>query len=225
MSKYNLRLRGENMKLLIIGAGGQGKVACDIANLMGKWNEISFLDDDKFGTIVSGHKVIGRIEDYKKFKSEFDYAFVAIGDNRFRMDTFKKLEDYGYVFPVLVHPFSCINTSAKVGAGTVIVAGAVVNTDAHVGKGCIINTCASVDHDCIVGDGVHLSPGVHLGGKVSIGDRTWVCIGSTIINDINIGRDVIVAAGATVIGDVKDSVMVACVPARIIKNMNPIYTE
>lgn len=34
-------------KLLILGAGGHGKVVAEIATKMKKWNEIAFLDDNE----------------------------------------------------------------------------------------------------------------------------------------------------------------------------------
>lgn len=208
------------IKLLIIGAGGHGKVVADIASLSNEWKEIVFLDDTKVGTKVNGYDVIGRVEDYKTLLGEFSHAFVAIGDNKTRMHIFEKLEDYGYDMPVLIHPFSYVCKNASIDSGTLVVAGAVVNANAVIGKGCIINTNCSVDHDCRLGSGVHISPGAHLGGTVIIGDNSWICIGATVIHDITIGYNVIVAGGATVINDIEDSVMVACIPARTIKNMS-----
>ena len=36
-----------NKRLIIIGASGHGKVCVDIAERLGHWNEIYFLDDDE----------------------------------------------------------------------------------------------------------------------------------------------------------------------------------
>lgn len=205
------------MKLLILGAGGHGKVVAEIALLAKKWNTICFLDDNKVGQEINGIKVIGTLDKVRELRSEFTHAFVSIGDNIKRFEWFKHLEKMNYEIPVLIHPSSIISRNVRINKGTVIMAGSIINTNTVIGKACIINTKASIDHDCQIGDGVHISPGVTIGGSVKIGDNTWVCIGATIINNINIGKNCIIAAGATIIRDVPDNVMVAGVPGEIKK--------
>ena len=206
-------------KLLILGAGGHGKVVAEIASLMKQWDEIAFLDDKEELKEVNGYKIIDKLKNYKLYKEEYKNAFVAIGNNKLRINLINNLLMEGFNVPILVHPTAIISKNVKIDKGTVIMAGAVINTNSVIGKGCIINTSSSIDHDCILKDGVHISPGVHVGGTVNIGKCTWVCIGSSIANNITIGKNVIVAAGAAVIKDVPDNVIVAGVPAIFKKNM------
>ncbi|MGB9975792.1 acetyltransferase [Thermovenabulum sp.] len=208
-------------KLLILGAGGHGKVVADIAKSMNYWDEICFLDDDikKLNSIINGFKVIGRFDDYKKFKESFTYAFVAIGNNKYRLSILEELEKVGYKIPVIKHNFSYISDTVQIGEGTVIMPGVVINTNTIIGKGCIINTSSSIDHDCILKDGVHISPGANIGGTVNIGKCTWVCIGSKIINNVTIGKNVIIAAGSVVTKNIPDNIMVAGIPAIFKKNV------
>lgn len=206
-------------KLLILGASGHGKVVVEIANLMKQWDEIAFLDDNQELKEVNGYKVIDRLRNYKLYREEYENAFVAIGNNIFRMDLIENLLEEGFKIPVLIHPFTAISSDVQIDKGTVVMAGAVINTNTVIGKGCIINTSSSIDHDCILEDGVHISPGVHIGGTVNIGKCTWVCIGSSISNNIIIGKNAIIASGAAVTKDVPDNVMVAGVPAIFKKNM------
>ena len=205
--------------LLILGAGGHGKVVAETALMEKKWGNIAFLDDNEELRDVIGIPVIGRFNDFILFKDKYKYAFVAIGNNKLRMEWIERLSKAGFTIPTIIHPFSYVSEISNIGEGTIIMAGAVVHVNAVIGKGCIINTSSSVDHDCILEDGVHISPGAHIGGSVSIGKYTWVCIGSYIANNIKIGRNVIVAAGAAVIKDVPDNVMVAGVPAILKKKM------
>ena len=75
--------------LIIIGAGGHGKVCADIAELMGCYKRIYFLDDNVIGSCLK-HEIIGQIKDFKKFINIADY-FIAIGDGKIRekiFDTF-----------------------------------------------------------------------------------------------------------------------------------------
>ena len=52
--------------LLIIGAGGHGKVIADIASTLGKWDQIAFVDD-KYPDLkqVLDWPVIGGMEDFR----------------------------------------------------------------------------------------------------------------------------------------------------------------
>ncbi|OUR64369.1 hypothetical protein A9Q79_08040 [Methylophaga sp. 42_25_T18] len=56
------------------------------------------------------------------------------------------------------------------------------------------------------------------GGKISIGDDVWVGANAVILPDVSIGSHVIVAAGAVVTKNVPDSVIVAGVPATILRH-------
>lgn len=206
-------------KLLILGAGGHGKVVAEIAEYMNKWNEISFLDDNLDLKEVNGHKVIGAISDYKQHRHKYEYAFVAIGNNKLRLSLIEELIKNEFEIPILIHPFTAVSNKVKIDIGTVVVAGAIINTNTSIGKGCIINTTSSVDHDCVVGDGVHISSGANIGGTTTIGKHSWISIGSSVINNINIGENVLVASGASVISDIKDSVLVGGVPAKFIKEL------
>lgn len=202
-------------KLLILGAGGHGKVIAEIAELSKKFNTISFLDDCNIGSNICGHTVIGTFNDYINLLNEFNYAFVAIGNNTVRLELTQKLISMGYKVPTLIHPQSIISRYSSIGIGTAIMAGAIVNPCCTIGKACIINTSSSVDHDCTIEDGVHISPGAHVCGTVNISCCAWVCTGSTIINNTNIGSNSIIAAGATVICDVPSNALVAGTPAEI----------
>ena len=55
--------------------------------------------------------------------------------------------------------------------------------------------------------------------QVVIGDDVWIGSNSVILPGVTIGQHVVVAAGAVVTKDVPDGVLVAGVPARIIKNI------
>ena len=64
----------QKMNLLILGAGGHGRVVREVAEATGQYENIAFFDDNTDQT-----DVIGKLSDYDKFTGQFDYAFVAIG--------------------------------------------------------------------------------------------------------------------------------------------------
>ena len=201
--------------LLIIGAGGHGKVVADTAGASGTWERIAFLDDGvPAGSEVLGWPVIGAGVQLKELRDEFSECVVAIGNNALRWQLLQSALDAGFEVPVLVHPRACVSPSATMGAGTVVMAGAVVQADVRMGQGVIINTAASVDHDGDIGDACHICPGVHLGGGVRVGRESWIGIGSTVREGVRIGSNSVIGAAAGVIRDIPAGVTAVGVPAR-----------
>jgi len=140
------------LKLLIIGAGGHGQVVKEIAEAIGEYEAIDFVDD-------KSENVVGKVSDIEKFHSEYDSAFVGIGNNIHREKLITELEHIGYTIPVLIHPTAYVSKSAKISKGTVIEPKAVVNANAKIGIGCIISVGTIIDHDVVIGDYVHANSG------------------------------------------------------------------
>lgn len=202
------------MKLLILGAGGHGRVVADVAAAAG-WTEIAFLDDVHPTRVQSGvWPIVGALSDLSRVGASYDGCFAAVGEARLRLSLLEQAKSLGLQVPVLLHPAAVVSPHAKIDAGTVMMAGAVVNGFGSIAVGCIINTHSSVDHDCQLGPGVHICPGAHLAGDVHVGARTWFGLGAVAIQGVRIGADVTVGAGAVCISDVRDSVTVLGVPAR-----------
>lgn len=204
--------------LLIVGAGGHGKIVADIARALGKWEVIAFLDDKYPGTTtVSEWEIIGKISDATNYLQKFPEAAVAIGANSVRLQVLKQLLNEGFLCPVLIHPDASVSRSATLGVGTVVCVQSAVDIDAHIGMGAIINAGATIAHDCQLGDGVHVSPGGRVSGGVTVGECTWIGSGAIVREMVSIGRSVIVGAGSVVIRDVPEWVTVVGIPSRVIK--------
>jgi sugar O-acyltransferase (sialic acid O-acetyltransferase NeuD family) len=205
-------------KLLIVGAGGHGRVLADTATAMGKWDDIAFLDDRY--QVLSGtlsYPVVGAFDQATKYLPKYRDLVIAIGDNRLRLELLDGYTNDGFNIPILIQPGALVSPSATIGAGSVLLGLAAVNVAVTIGRGCIINTSATIDHDCVIGDGVHICPGVNLGGEVKVGQLSLIGIGACVIQQISIGEEVIVGAGTVVISDVEDEICVVGVPARKIK--------
>lgn len=201
-------------RLAIIGAGGHGKVAADIARL-NEYQEIVFLDDDISLTHCGSYCVKGTGEEAVWFAGQGYDLFIAVGSAATRQKIQERLEGEKIHPVTLIHPSSVIGEEVTIGSGSVVMAGAVINSGSRIGKGSIINTCASVDHDCIVEDFVHISVGAHLAGTVRVGCRTWIGIGAVVSNNLSICSDCIIGAGAVVISDLSENGVYVGVPAKI----------
>lgn len=203
--------------LLIVGAGGHGKVVAEIALSLGRWEDIAFLDDlYPELTQVGDWKVIGKVQEASRFRESYPEAIVAIGANALRLEMLKRLVREGFKAPVLIHPHASVSRFATIGEGTVICSQSAVIIGARIGCGAIVNTGASVGHDGILGDGVHVAPGVRLAGSVSVGACSWVGIGAVVKECLSIGSGVMIGAGSTIIRDVPDGVTVVGSPGKII---------
>lgn len=199
-------------QLIIIGAGGHGRVAADIARLNG-YEGILFLDDNEDVHTCGNYPVAGAAARAGALPGD---VFIGIGDSRIRRDF---CERYRGRLVTLIHPDAVIAVGAEVGDGSVVMAGAVINPGSKVGAGCIVNTCASIDHDCMVGDYVHLAVGAHLSGTVTVGSNTWLGAGAVVSNNISICGDCIIGAGAVVVRNIEEPGTYVGVPAGKVRKM------
>lgn len=199
-------------EVIIIGAGGHGKVVADI---IAKSNDkvIGFLDDSNSIDRILTYPVLGKASDCNKYQDkEF---FLAIGNN----ETRKRIAtEYPMLkFYTAIHPSAIISENVNISEGACVMAGAVINSSAEIGKHCIINTSSVIEHDDIISDFVHISPGAVLCGTVIVGECTHIGAGATVKNNVKIAPNVVVGAGATVVDDITEMGIYCGVPARKLK--------
>lgn len=200
------------MRLIILGAGGHGKVIADNA-LKNGYENICFVDDHATGMCM-GFPIIGTTADTSRFDDGKTDFVIGVGNNEIR----KKIsEQHNVKWTTLIHPSAQIGANVLIGTGTVVMAGAIVNTCSTIGAHCIINTGAILEHDNKIGDFVHISPGAALAGTVSIGKGTHIGIGASVINNVEICEHCVIGAGAVVVKSIKDRGVYAGVPARKIR--------
>lgn len=107
----------------------------------------------------------------------------------------------------------------------------------HVGKDVFINACCHFqDHGGVtIGDGCQIGHGVVFAtinhglspenrkssypAPIVLGRNVWIGSNSTILQGVSIGDNAVVAAGAVVTKDVPANMIVAGVPARLLKNI------
>lgn len=203
--------------IVVWGTGGHAKVALDIMALC-KRKVLCFIDDTATGQIATqfqGCPVYRNLHEVPATGSRD--IFIAIGDNEVRHEKSAAAEKQGFRFISLIHPNAIIAQDVRLGRGTLVAAGGIINPGVRVGNGVIVNTSTSIDHDCTIEDGAHLSPGVRLAGHVRIGKRAWIGIGAVVIDKIAIGDCSIVGAGSVVIQNIPEGVVVAGVPAQVIR--------
>ncbi|MBP8855800.1 MAG: hypothetical protein KBG54_04775 [Oscillospiraceae bacterium] len=138
--------------LLILGAGGYGRVIRELAADSGAFADIAFLDD-------ANGQALGKLCEYERFLPQYRFAYAALGNNLLRVDWLRRLLAAGFLLPTFVHPRAYVSPSASIEPGTAVLANATVCAGARIFTGAIINAGAIADHDCILNEGVHLAPG------------------------------------------------------------------
>jgi sugar O-acyltransferase (sialic acid O-acetyltransferase NeuD family) len=205
--------------LVIIGAGGLGRVALEIAldinRVTPRWHILGFLDDGLTpGRQVGGLDIVGRV-DWLTGRPDV-FVVVAIGSPSARWRMVERLRAIGCTFGTLVHPSAWLASRAAVGQGCIVCPGVMVDPDVSFDDFVLLNKRCSVGHDSRVGAFSTLSPGCSLGGGVRIGDGCDLGMNSAVLPKVSVGSWSVVGAGAVVRADLPDNVTAVGVPARII---------
>lgn len=209
------------MQIVIIGAGGHGKVVLDILRAAGEEEPVGFVDSSpsRAGGRIGGLPIFGPANVLPKLRQQgIRGAIVAIGDSRARVQYASVLREQGFELVNAIHPSSSVSPMAVLGRNVVVAAQAAVCTEARIEDSVILNTACVVDHECEIGAGAHVCPGAHLAGRVRVGAGAWIGIGANVIQCLSIGEHATVGAGAVVIRDVPAGSTVVGVPARVIKS-------
>lgn len=154
-------MNAPNNNLLIIGAGQYGLVALEIAQAMGHFGEIAFLDDsfvDRHPEQSEGssHVVIGSTRDIEKFAGRFHYGFVAIGNPHVRRNLTEALCSCGLTPATLIHPTAYVSPSAQLQNGCCIEPLAAVQTGVALGTATFVASGAVIRHNATVGNFCHV---------------------------------------------------------------------
>lgn len=202
--------------LIVLGAGGHAKVVVSTARALGYRVEAVYDDDSaKWGTSFMGIPVRGSLSQAEQLLGTA-VAVVAIGGNAARKRVVGGFSQ-GVRWATLIHPCSWVDSTAEIGEGTLVCAGAIIQPETQIGRHCIINTAASVDHDCFLADFVHVAPGARVAGGVTVGEGALLGVGCSVLPNCQIGAWSIVGAGAVVTQNVPNGAVVVGVPARVVR--------
>ena len=212
----------QKRRVVILGSGGHAKVVIDILQAMRLFEIVGLVTKDTVDTLA-GYPVLGD-DDVLPDLLVQGVTWVAVGiggfiSNTLRRQVYERVKSLGFQVVTAIHPSAVIGADVSIGQGSVIFAGVVLNPEVQVGENVVVATGSTVDHETIVEDHVLISAGVTVGANVTVRQGALVAIGSTVISGITVGCDALVGAGAMVAEDVPDRVVVAGVPARILRKV------
>ena len=224
----SISLADKKIKLGLIGAriDGQAGVVLDVLSHFKNIEVVAFFDNtaELKGSYINGIPVVGCIDSASEDSlTDIDMFHISIGDNRARLELYRKLKKRGFSFLTIVHPTAVVSKTAKIYEGCFIGAQAVVQNNSIVSNVSLINTAAVIEHDNEIGEAVHVAPRACTAGRVKIGNMSFIGIGAVIIPDVVIGELSFIAAGAVITKDVSDQIMMMGYSAKVHKTN--IYTE
>lgn len=171
-------------KLLLVGAGGFGRMVAEQAMLQ---YDCAFVDDGQaVGTEICGIPVVGGLADLPELRKEYGLLVVGIGNNRFRAQVYEKAKAHDYAFPNIVAPSAYVSPSAEVGCGCVLLQNACIQNGASVGNGVLLNAGTEVHCDAAVGNcaliytNSVIRTGATVGNFTRIGSNCAVCNNATV---------------------------------------------
>lgn len=205
--------------LVIIGAGGFGREIMWLAQDIGDFNLLGFIDDSQpVGTKISGVEVIGGVADCAKWaQAEF---VVAIGSPRTRQVIVSKLDILGIrKFATLIHPSVQKSQSVFINEGSMICAGTILTVDIVIGKHNIVNINCTVGHDCKFGNFCTVAPLVAISGNVTMNDLVEVGTGASIRQGSKLGKGSMLGMGGILTKDIPVNNIFVGNPAKFLKEL------
>lgn len=195
--------------LILIGAGGHARACIEVIEQQGQYKIVGLVGlPQEVHSQHLGYEVIATDDALDELAKSCTYAFVTTGQiqaAKLRLRLFQRAAQCGFQLPVIIAPTAHVSRHATVGAGSIVMHGAIVNVGAKVGNNCIINSRALLEHDTTVDDHCHISTGVILNGDVSVGAGSFIGSGCVVKEGISIGKDCLVGIGLTVRHTLADS--------------------
>ena len=194
--------------IILIGAGGHANACIDAIEQQDEYQIAGLVGmPEEMNGKQLGYSVIATDVDLPQLAKEYRFALIAvgqIGSPDKRIGLYQHALQLGFELPNIIAPTAHVSRHATIGAGTIVMHGAIVNAGSRVGENCIINTRALVEHDATVENHCHVSTGAILNGNVHVGAGSFVGSGSVIKDGIEIGKNCVVGMGLCVRHDQAD---------------------
>lgn len=191
--------------IVLIGAGGHAASCIDVIESEGRFRIAGLVGvASELHQRLCGYEVIATDEELRELAKEYQCALITVGQIKSgegRIRLYQKACEAGFEMPVIVSPHARVSSHASVGAGSIIMYGALANANARVGSNCIINSHALIEHDVEVGDHCHISTGAILNGNVRVGAASFIGSGAVIKHGVSIGSACLIGMASAIRND------------------------
>ncbi len=188
--------------LILIGAGGHARSCIDVIEQQAQYQIAGLVGlPEQKNTEQLGYAVIAADDALEELAKLHQYALITIGQiltTEHRLRLYQQAVQCGFQMPTIIAPTAHVSPHASIGAGSIVMHGAIVNAGARVGSNCIINTRALIEHDTNVDDHCHISTGAILNGDAAVGTGSFIGSGCVVKEGVLIGKDCLVGMGLAV---------------------------
>ena len=208
------------LPLIVIGAGGVGAEAAEIAELMGL-EVASFVDESLSpdeARYLRGIPVLPSVELGMRSVTAAKFV-IAIGESGPRADVLRRLTKLNlkFGFQSLVHPAATVSRTATIGEGSILSAGAQIGPGVSLGKASYVGLNCAIGHDSFCGDFTSVYAGACISGGAVLGDRVSIGSMSVVRERTRLGNDVFVGAHSYVNRHVENGVLLFGTPAKPVR--------
>jgi sugar O-acyltransferase (sialic acid O-acetyltransferase NeuD family) len=203
--------------LLILGARSFAREVADLVSDIPEFELTGFVEntDRSFCSESIDGLPVHWVDDIAAMVATH-WCICAFGSNK-RINFIRQVEAMGFRFATVIHPTARVSRRSVVGGGCIISSGVQIATNTRIGAHSLINRGALIGHDIVTGECISVGPGANIGGACKIGAGCYIAMGATVLERLTVGEGSVVAAGAVAHRDVPPHVLVAGVPASVIK--------
>ena len=203
--------------LIIIGAGGMGRVMYDMARESHGYGDNfeikGFIDDninalDNFENYPS---LVGTIKDYE---IQPDDIFICSIGGAFRRECMERIINKGGEFISLIHKTARIGTNVKLGKAIMVGAFTIIAADAVVGDYNFIQSYTIIGHDVVIGDWNRIDSHVMFIGGVKVGNNNMIHTSAVLNHGVEVEDNAHIGACSFVTRKVESGTTVFGNPAR-----------
>lgn len=213
-------------KLIILGGRGIGMIAASVANDLGLYNILGFLNDvvpvgQKIGK-YTGYKVIGKSFDARKYLADKDvFFFIGYVGMKNEKDVFEKITALDIPtdrYATLIHPSAIIPKGfCSIGNGVLMAPLSQLSPDTTVEDNCILLPNSFLGHDSTMKKFAHITSNSVIGGNVTVGKGAHIGTNSTIRENVTIGDFALIGSGSVVLNNVSENSIVVGNPAKVLR--------
>jgi len=212
-------------RIALIGSNELSKQLAHCFESTGFGNVCGMFDDfESVGTTKHGKPILGKIVDAPILfrQSAFDSLVIAVGYKHcgFRKEVFEHMKSQQVPLSTFIHPTSYIDKTAVINEGTIVMAHCTIGMNAHLGENTFLYPQCLIAHDAKTGPHTFCGPRVTLAGNVEVGECCFLGVSTTVVDRVKIGMNVQTAAGAVITKDMPSHVLLAGIPAVVIKELD-----
>ena len=216
-------------KVIIIGGKSSAKLIADHiydakVKFNAKYEFLGFAFDEiavnseinGFPVLCNSSEVYQKYEKYKDVKFVFQMYRLDILLETIKLKDSLKIPNSRYL--KFIHPSCMVARSAKIGAGTIILANSVVNSNATIGNFNTIVSNVTIGHDAKIGN-YNLIATQSTIANITMGDRNFIGINCSTNNYISIGDDCMVGMGSNLLKSIPSGTKCFGNPAKAVDTL------